>query len=430
MVEGTLEPPRILSGVPPGTLRLTGENARLARYIGLDAGKVGILAVLGRLLADDVPSFVDAFYDNILSHPELKRLIETHSSIERLKTTLHRYVTRLFCGTVDDEYVRERMRIGKTHGIIGLQPHWYVGAYGTLQSLVIASLRAKLETEDLALAVDAFMSIINFDMAVTFVTFHEYLMSQVQHAQYQLSEQLQQLQGLNRQLTRVGHELAAYAGQTTATVEQMAGAVDEAIDHGRHLIDGITAVQGQVNSEREALEALGQAIFAAIDAIRSVDAQFHVFNERLGQVDRIVGLIDDIADQTNLLALNAAIEAARAGDAGRGFAVVAAEVRRLAERTVQALDEVNQLIAEIRAGFTTTSAGVEDAVRVADASADRIRQASERFDQIGDAVVQAVQLVARMSAALESLAQWSREVAAATEGVAGKAQQLHRLAGN
>jgi methyl-accepting chemotaxis protein len=157
----------------------------------------------------------------------------------------------------------------------------------------------------------------------------------------QISARAVQSAGNARTQSSKTNQIAAAAQEMTATIGEISHNAESAADASRESAE--TATQG--GQVMQAATATMEKIAAATSSVSDKMSSLALRSEEIGKV---VNVIQEISEQTNLLALNAAIEAARAGEHGRGFAVVAGEVRRLAERTKGATEEIAATIRSIQ----------------------------------------------------------------------------------
>ncbi|MDR3723320.1 MAG: methyl-accepting chemotaxis protein [Terracidiphilus sp.] len=137
------------------------------------------------------------------------------------------------------------------------------------------------------------------------------------------------------------NQIAAAAQEMTATIGEISHNAESAAAASRNSAE--TADQGGT-----VMHAAATTMEKIASATNSVSDKMTSLAQRSEEIGKVVNVIQEISEQTNLLALNAAIEAARAGEHGRGFAVVAGEVRRLAERTKSATEEIAGTIRSIQ----------------------------------------------------------------------------------
>ena len=231
-----------------------------------------------------------------------------------------------------------------------------------------------------------------------------------------LSAQIEQSQrGAAEQASRVTETVTAMEemNTTVAEVAQNAGAASEASA-----------------ATRQKAEAGAEVVSRAVDSIHRVGEQslklkddMRALAEQARSIDRIMGVISDIADQTNLLALNAAIEAARAGDAGRGFAVVADEVRKLAEKTMASTQDVGNAIKAIQQSAGQSAEQVDIAVRIID-------EATEFAGKSGEALQRIVEMADSTADQVRAIATASEQQSASSEEINRSIIQVNAIAGD
>ncbi len=239
---------------------------------------------------------------------------------------------------------------------------------------------------------------------------------EVSAAAKQLTDQvLLARQGADEQRSRTT-EVATAVEEMNATIIEVARNAGDASE---------TAHSAQETARIGASQV--QDVITVMDNVSTKAAQLKNEMDDLGTqaegIGRIMVVINDIADQTNLLALNAAIEAARAGEAGRGFAVVADEVRKLAEKTMQATNEVNSYIGAIQESARKNMTATEETTSV-------IAKATTMSHEAGDSLEKILRLVESTDDQIRSIASASEQQSSASEEINHSTGQINRIAGD
>ena len=250
----------------------------------------------------------------------------------------------------------------------------------------------------------------------------------------------------------MSQELAASSGEVSTAMVRIANGAElqaSGMREAGELLDGLRASAaanteaavrvvelgdriGQLAVRHNAdVQAAGAALLDVRGVVQTSAQQVQELARQSEAITAFIDLIKQISSQTNLLALNAAIEAARAGEHGRGFAVVAEEVRRLADTSATAADDVEKTVADIRrrirdvtATMSAGSAKVSGIGAVAEAAASALGEIGTAVETVREAAADVLFKADRSLAVVDALSAKASEVTVAAGENAAASEQV------
>ncbi len=228
------------------------------------------------------------------------------------------------------------------------------------------------------------------------------------------------IEGAKKQ-SQQANQIATAAEEMTQTITDIANNASKASETAQETME--IAKKGQ-NLSQNAV----QKVNIVYQTTNELGQMIEKLSSSASEIGDIVTVIKDIADQTNLLALNAAIEAARAGEQGRGFAVVADEVRKLAERTIRATEEIAQKISMIQKETSDTAQSMKKELTEVTEVTEAVNTIGNALGEIVSSVVKLKDQITQIATAVEEQSAASEEVTRNIEESAKIASQIERLA--
>ncbi|MFK7878789.1 methyl-accepting chemotaxis protein [Roseobacter sp.] len=216
-----------------------------------------------------------------------------------------------------------------------------------------------------------------------------------------VSETATHLESSSEDMAKRAEDNAAAVEETSAAVEQITASIRQVVDNAKSANGATQKVRSSADETRKVSD--------------ETEASINGMAEASAQINRVVKVIEDIAFQINLLALNAGVEAARAGEAGRGFSVVASEVRALAQRSQDAVQEISEVIEK---NNQSVEVGVEQVAlsrKALESIISDVEVASDQISEIAMAVEQQSIGIEEVNTAVRSIDKNAQTNAAALE---------------
>ncbi len=211
---------------------------------------------------------------------------------------------------------------------------------------------------------------------------------------------------------QVSSEQARSVTEISSTISELSNSATELNRNSIKVLDIVSMSSNISQDGTTAISETLNAIKGITDTNRLTTEKFSVLTEEHAMIEQIMQTISDVADRTNLLSLNAGIEAAKAGSQGKGFAMVAAEVRRLADKTVLATQEIAGLINEIQIATNSALQSLGNSSQEIQSGSEKVSAAGAMINHLNSNVQSILPQIETMNLTIDRQAEMSYNLAA------------------
>nr|WP_288455287.1 methyl-accepting chemotaxis protein [uncultured Pseudomonas sp.] len=243
-----------------------------------------------------------------------------------------------------------------------------------------------------------------------FIVYLQDMIGEVTQATAAMSSGLERLQQTSAQTNQILVRHASETDQTVTAITEMSATADSVAQNAAETAAFTQRANEHADRSRVVVGEASNSVTALIGEVASATSTVENMRQDAARITETLDVIGAIAGQTNLLALNAAIEAARAGEQGRGFAVVADEVRALAARTQASTSQINEMLARLISGVSSSVTAMENTQASCQSAADATARVNAGLDEMASSVNQINTLSTQIATAAKQQSAVTEEI--------------------